>query len=84
MNEISNSADFKFSPNPANDQVEIKLPRNSKVTTIEIYNTLGQKVFDKTINEVELTIDITLLQAGTYFVKARNENGTSTRKLIKN
>lgn len=84
LNEISNSADFTFSPNPANDQVVIKLPRNSKVTTIEIYNTLGQKVFDKTINEVELTIDITLLQAGTYFVKARNENGTSTKKLIKN
>ncbi|MDP2386851.1 MAG: T9SS type A sorting domain-containing protein [Bacteroidota bacterium] len=84
LNEIYNAVEFTFVPNPANDQVEIRLPRNTTSSTIEIYNTLGQKVLNKTSNATELTIDITLLQSGTYFVKVYNENGSSTKKLIKN
>ncbi len=76
--------EFLMFPNPANEQVQIKIPANKNGSTIEVYNTLGQKVLGKTTQALETSVDVTLLQAGTYFVKVKNENGSSTKKLIKN
>ena len=68
-------------PNPSKGEINIDL-RNEIITQIEIYNLLGEKLRSAT-NNVE-QIDIADLQAGIYLLKIYTENGSVTKKIIKN
>lgn len=57
----------KLYPNPANSVVNISLPLEG---TVEIVNSLGQKVFSSTNQQKEWKVDISGLSAGIYYVLA--------------
>ncbi|WP_300675063.1 T9SS type A sorting domain-containing protein [Soonwooa sp.] len=70
---------LKIVPNPA--QNNILISTSDKVSSVEIFNLLGQIL----ITEKNTNINISKLQTGTYFVKIKLQNGTAvTQKLIKN
>lgn len=81
------NADFEFntvfslSPVPTKDVLTITAKENVVMTSISIYNTLGQLVQVHT-NPNE-SIDISGLSSGNYFIKVISDKGSSTGKFIK-
>ncbi len=69
-------------PNPTNS--EINISSESLINSIEIYNSLGQKVYTETINSKEKTIDVSSLPSGVYVLGAKTDDGIMRKKIIKN
>lgn len=66
-------------PNPANNLVTIANAENAQVT---IFNILGQKTIEASNISNSETIDVSNLQAGTYFVRISKEGQSTVEKLI--
>lgn len=73
---------WKFAPNPADNFIQIHYPENFS-GQLQICDIQGKIVLAKEINtQLEENIDLTSLEAGTYFVTISNlENRRSTKKL---
>jgi uncharacterized repeat protein (TIGR01451 family) len=72
---------FTLSPVPAKDLLTITTKQTVVVSSINIYNTLGQLVQVHT-NPTE-TIDVSGLQSGSYFVRITSDKGSTTGKFLK-
>jgi hypothetical protein len=72
---------FTLSPVPAKDSLTISTKQYVVVTSVSIYNTLGQLVQAHT-NPNE-TIDVSGLQSGSYFVRITSDKGSATGKFLK-
>lgn len=70
-----------YSPNPAKNILTMTAKQDIKISSLHIYNTLGQLVQVNT-NPGE-TIDISGLQSGSYFIKIISDKGSTTGKFIK-
>ncbi len=66
-------------PNPATSTLYVS--SDSPVNSVMIYNLQGQLV--KSENGNVMSVDVTNLAAGSYFVKVITENGTLNQKFIK-
>jgi Secretion system C-terminal sorting domain len=76
---------FKIYPNPAKNSLNINAKQAIAIQSITIYNPLGQLIqmvsnqeFDKTI-----TIDVSQLKTGTYFVTILSDKGKTVEKFMK-
>ncbi|WP_445747128.1 T9SS type A sorting domain-containing protein [Polaribacter sp.] len=80
---VDNNKLFGFSmyPNPANNRLNISAANTIK--NAEIYNVLGKKVMNVTINKTSESIDISNLASGVYMIKYNIENTVGTAKFIK-
>jgi len=67
-------------PNPANDKISVVVPIKS---FIEIKNIQGQLVYTLTANKDKLNIDVSALQSGLYFLKAKSGNEILAGKFLK-
>lgn len=82
--------DFEFSdyfsiyPNPANDVLNIESKNNIEITSINIYNTLGQLIVDVVHAKDVSKVDVSNLQAGNYFIRINSDKGTTNAKFVKN
>lgn len=68
-------------PNPVKDVLYVSF--TDKVTSMSVYNLLGQHVMTKEIHNTEGNIDVSKLNSGTYFVKVQADNKLKTIKIIK-
>jgi hypothetical protein len=68
-------------PNPVKDILNINLEQN--ITAVSLYNVVGQEIQNKFYNSKEITIDVSNLLSGTYFVKVTSNGGVKTLKVIK-
>ncbi len=81
--------DFEFSdqfnlyPNPTNNELNISAKTKSTITSIEIYNTIGQILLAIPNAQNMQKIDVSFLPNGTYILKANTSNGVSTIKFVK-
>ncbi len=67
-------------PNPANDVINVL---GEDIQYVEIYNSIGLKVFEKNVNDSE-SISIADFASGIYFVKVADKDGNvSTTKIVK-
>lgn len=73
---------FSIYPNPAQDQLTIRLNDNSS-HQIEIFDMLGKKIYSSTIQNVG-QVDVSSFNAGTYLVKLNSNHQSSTVRFIKN
>lgn len=72
-------ANIKLYPNPVKDVLKLNLPNGEKVSSIEIYNTVGQKVADfKNTKEVNLSA----LKSGNYIINLKNTEGKNYSSTI--
>ena len=87
---VSNSLvnqDFEFTkyfnlyPNPAKNSLNIKTKNDLTISSLSIYNTLGQLV--QVITSPTKTIDISELKTGSYFIKIVSDKRISGTKFIK-
>src|SRR5690554_2173053 len=69
-------------PNPTNSEVNIS--SENIINSIEIYNSLGQRVYQSVVNSNTKTIDISSFTNGVYILGVNTENGVIRKKIIKN
>ena len=72
---------FGFYPNPS--KTSINLSAKETINHIEIYNHLGQKVKQTTLNALDAQLDITTLPKGIYFMKVQIGETSGIVSLIK-
>lgn len=72
---------FTAVPNPAKDILNLNSAET--ITSVAIYNLLGQEVMNKTINATTSQINVSGLSNGTYLMKVKGNNFVKTIKVIK-
>lgn len=69
-------------PNPAKS--DIKISSESRINSIEVFNSLGQKIYQEKINAKEKMFDINSFSKGIYIIGVSTDKGYINKKLIKN
>ncbi|MBC7641695.1 MAG: T9SS type A sorting domain-containing protein [Flavobacterium sp.] len=72
---------FSLYPNPVKNSLNITAKNDVVISSMSIYNTLGQLV--QVITNPTNIIDVSELKTGNYFVKIVSDKGTSGSKFIK-
>jgi uncharacterized repeat protein (TIGR01451 family) len=73
--------EFVLYPNPAKNLLHIEVKNEIEMSSISIYNMLGQVVL--TTTNPSNTIEVSNLKTGNYFIKVTTDKGTATSKFIK-
>jgi len=68
-------------PNPATAIVNIKLPNTVEIQSIAVYDVLGKLVANSATNN---QINVSQFNRGVYMVNIETNQGTITKKIIKN
>ncbi|CCG52222.1 Protein of unknown function precursor; putative adhesin [Flavobacterium indicum GPTSA100-9 = DSM 17447] len=79
VNFITNK--IKIYPNPVKTNFIISVNKN--ISSVSVYNLIGQELITEKINSSEASINVTHLLPGTYLVKIKTENEINTVKIIK-
>lgn len=77
---------FKLYPNPTQETINIQLPFSTESSIIEIYNSLGELILEQKteLNQIEISIPVSQLNRGLYFVALKNSSGFYSTNFIKN
>ena len=76
-----NNADLKYYPNPVANVLNLSAVQN--ISSVTVYNVMGQTVLNKQLNSNTTQIDMAALPAGYYFIKALSGQNSSTIKVVK-
>ncbi|MBS1534835.1 MAG: T9SS type A sorting domain-containing protein [Bacteroidetes bacterium] len=74
------NANFTYYPNPVDTVLNLSYVKN--ISSVSVYNLLGQEVMTKTSNNLT-QVDMTHLASGTYLVKVASDNQVKTIKINK-
>jgi uncharacterized repeat protein (TIGR01451 family) len=74
---------FKIYPVPVKDVLNIDMKKSIQVSSIQIYNTLGQLVLTIPSAQQTKTVDVSSLKTGNYVVKVNSEKGSSSAQFVK-
>ncbi|MBW6483759.1 MAG: T9SS type A sorting domain-containing protein [Vicingaceae bacterium] len=80
MDEVENNSSIIIFPNPTNGIFTIN--STQQINTIEVFNTLGQAVYNKKITSNSTTIDLTLFPKGLYLVQLKTNTNIITKKIV--
>jgi uncharacterized delta-60 repeat protein len=81
--------DFSFAnyfilyPNPVSDVLNINKKGEVEISSIHIYNVMGQLMMVIPNAKETTAVDVSNLASGNYFVKINSDKGTSNTKFIK-
>ncbi|MFD2433132.1 M1 family aminopeptidase [Mesonia maritima] len=79
--EKNKLAEISLYPNPASSKIYLSIPENIQLTTIEIFNTVGQKL--ETISHPsENEISVENYPSGMYFVKLSTSKENKTYSVV--
>lgn len=87
VNEVKAFSEFKIYPNPASTMATVSYTATEAGNqTIELFNTVGQRVSFESINNVsagafQYNLNLSNLSSGLYFVTVSNANSKTTSKL---
>ncbi|RWX00788.1 T9SS type A sorting domain-containing protein [Flavobacterium cerinum] len=76
-----NSAAFNYYPNPVSDV--LNLSYSNAITSVKVFNLLGQEVVTKNTDQNTVQIDLSQFAAGTYMVKIQSEDAYKVIKVVK-
>lgn len=77
-NEFPNKKIFLY-PNPASEYFNLNAETNS---ILEIFDSMGKRIFADQISKGNNTIDVSFFSEGIYFVRIRNSNYSAQGKII--
>jgi len=75
--------DFKISPNPAKSKVTISLPNGATNLKLDVFDVLGKKVMTKNLSSLNSTFDVSKWNSGIYLMRITSDNGTQTKRFVK-
>lgn len=68
---------LKVYPNPANDFLIVE---GEMMTSVEVFNALGQRLISKTVNDDNTKISLSGVANGTYYIRVKNNDKETTVK----
>lgn len=68
-------------PNPGKEKVTIAHDGTLKMTRVDIYNIMGQKVYTAPVNGDKHQVDVAAFSAGIYTIMIETDKGKLNRKL---
>lgn len=77
-------ANLKVYPNPNNGTFNVILENVSFPSLLVIYNAIGERVFQSTVESNRKTINLASKKSGIYFVMVVDDNNQLTKKIIIN
>ena len=80
IDNYTNSEKLVIYPNPANDKIILD-NGNSIMKEAIVYDITGREIKRVSINETQITIDLSNLQIGMYVIKISTKQGMLTRKV---
>ncbi|MDD4829944.1 MAG: T9SS type A sorting domain-containing protein [Bacteroidales bacterium] len=69
-------------PNPTS--MDVNISSENIINSIEVFNSLGQKVYQTNVKAKEKTLDINSFSKGVYIIGVSTDMGYVRKKLIKN
>lgn len=82
--DIEDVSEFSISPNPTSSKLNVYLPKNSKNTTLSVFDVLGKRVFSKSLDALTSTsIDVSNWNSGVYIIRISSDNATQTKRFVK-
>lgn len=81
--QTENKNVFELSPNPAASHLNINLNNDMQNSRIVVYDVLGKKVYDKVLNSMLSSIDISDWNSGVYLIRLTNNDEVYTKRFIK-
>lgn len=81
---FASTVDFSVYPNPSNDVVNISNSTNAIISTIEMTDLNGRVVKNVSLNATEGQVNISDLSTGVYMMNVSSDQGSITKKIIKN
>ena len=83
-NVISNYENrFEIYPNPVNDKLYIETQTLTQTLTIDVYDIYGRRQQSTVNGQQSLSIDLSELKNGIYFIKINTEEGNIVKRFIK-
>jgi len=79
VNELLTKNSIKVYPTLANDHIDIV--SNEVVKGISIINLQGQIIIDKKANDLQLRLNVSDIEEGTYFIKTKTSNQSTISKV---
>ena len=84
IGSFANEILFSVFPNPATNQVILKLDKVNDKTMVELKNVLGQILFSRNIPLIQTKIDLTHFANGVYFIEVKQGDKKSVKEIIVN
>ena len=82
--EVGNAYDFNLFPNPIVDQVTLDLPLDEDLDEVRLMNTTGRTVQQWFLTaRGPVTLDLSNVPSGVYYLQVRGPKGAGIRKVIK-
>lgn len=79
--DVRASAKLRIYPNPVKSILNIE--NDAPIGKVEVFNLVGQKVLNQTVNTNSVQIDLVNLVPGNYLVRVSNRETVKTFKIIK-
>ncbi|BAP33174.1 polymorphic membrane protein [Chryseobacterium sp. StRB126] len=79
--DVRASAKLRIYPNPVKSILNIE--NDAPIGKVEVFNLVGQKVLNQTVNTNSAQIDLVNLVPGNYLVRVSNRDTVKTFKIIK-
>ena len=79
---VDGNCEMRLFPNPANTTVTVSFTGIEGMATIEIVDISGRTVSRQSTSDNQLTVNISDLSQGAYFVRVTGEQATAVRRLI--
>ncbi|MCQ2285788.1 MAG: T9SS type A sorting domain-containing protein [Bacteroidales bacterium] len=77
----NNSSSIVCHPNPTNGEVTIEGPSSNE--TLRVYDMVGKIITSQKVTESTVTIDLTTMPNGIYFIEIRNNSHKVVKKIVK-
>ena len=78
------ASDFVLYPNPANNSITVSSDGvSAQTSTVEIFNAYGQLVDTRTITNENVSIDLSTVPSGHYYMRIKVGNTTYDKSFIK-
>jgi hypothetical protein len=73
---------FSVTPNPAKDKVILTVKGNKKTLQVKLFNAVGQQVASYILAGETLTMDVSRLNTGAYYISITGEGINQKEKLV--
>jgi len=80
INEVTSDLNLQLFPNPAKNFVNIQ--SNFEIQNLKVVNYVGQVVFDRPVDQMNIQINTSSFSPGMYFVQIQSVDGTVITKRL--
>lgn len=83
VNEPIENFDIEIAPNPASSTLQVIIKENyNSQKNLQLYNVAGQLLLQKNETDTPITLDVSQLSEGIYFLKIEIEGRVQTKKVV--